>query len=400
MDPNPGGAGPMTLSASRVRVRRAAFPLLCVAALLEFLGVGIAIPTLPRFISEDLHLGDLAVGLAVGIFAIGALGIRPLAGRWGDAHGRRPLVVAGLITTAVPTAVTGLVSEYWMVQGLRIVTGVGQALFFVGAATLAADLAGEDSRGAALSLFSLPIYLALGVGPALGEFLFAASGAGLAFLVAGLLPAVGLLLWPLLPERPRPAIQERLEPVARGPLLHPAAFAPGLVILFGLLGFIGFQAYLPLYAGDIDLRRPELVFLLYAAIVIAIRLLGAGLPDRWGATRTGTIAGCLIATGLGVIALIPVPVAVFAGTGVLAVGMALQYPALMSLAVGRAPEEERTSVVSTFSGFFDLAQAGGGAVLGATAAAFGYRAAFGCGAVAAVLALGFLGLGLTRSART
>ena len=80
--------------------------------------------------------------------------------------------------------------------------------------------------------------------------------------------------------------------------------------------------------------------------------------------------------------------------------MALQYPALMSLAVGRAPEKERTSVVSTFSGFFDLAQAGGGAVLGAAAASFGYRAAFGCGAVAALLALGFLRLGLTRSAST
>jgi MFS family permease len=387
----------MTLSATRVGVRRAAFPLLCVAAFLEFLGVGIAIPTLPRFISEDLGLGDLAVGLAVGIFAVGALGIRPLAGRWGDAHGRRPLVVAGLVTTAIPTAVTSLADEYWMILGLRIVTGVGQAVFFVGAATLAADLADEDHRGAALSLFSLPIYLALGVGPALGEYLFTASGAGLAFLVAGLLPAVGLLLGPLLPERPPTAVREEM---ARGPLLHPAAFGPGLVILFGLLGFIGFQAYLPLYADDIDLHRPELVFLLYSGIVILIRLLGARLPDRWGALRTGTIAGCLIATGLGAIALIPAPAAVFAATSVLAIGMALQYPALMSLAVGRAPEEERTRVVSTFSGFFDLAQAGGGAVLGAAAAAFGYRAAFGCGAVAALLALGFLRLGLTRSAST
>ena len=88
------------------------------------------------------------------------------------------------------------------------------------------------------------------MGPALGEYLFSASGAGLAFLVAGLLPAVGVLLWPLLPERPPPVVQEEM---VRGPLLHPAAFGPGLVILFGLLGFIGFQAYLPLYAGDIDL---------------------------------------------------------------------------------------------------------------------------------------------------
>jgi MFS family permease len=385
----------MTENATPTRLRRAAFSLLCTVALLEFFGVGIAIPTLPRFVSEDQGLGDLAVGVAVGIFALGALGIRPLAGRWGDAYGRRPLVVAGLVTTAVPTMVTGLAPEYWMILALRVVTGVGQALFFVGAATLAADLADEHRRGAALSLFSLPIYLALGVGPALGEYLYTASGPALAFLVAGLLPASGILLWPLLPERPQQPVREH---EARGPLLHPAAFGPGLVILFGLLGFIGFQAYLPLYADTIGLARPALVFLLYSGIVIAIRLLAAGLPDRWGAARTGTIAGCLIAAGLGAIALVPAPVAVFAGTCVLAMGMALQYPALMSLAVGRAPEEERTRVVSTFSGFFDLAQAGGGAVLGVAATVLGYRAAFGCGAVAALLALGFLRLGVTGSA--
>jgi MFS family permease len=373
--------------------RRLGFPLLCVAAFAEFAGVGIAIPALPRLVHETLGLGDLAVGLAVGIFAVGALGVRPFAGRWGDVHGRRPLVVAGLLVTAVPTAFTGLTDQYWLLLVLRVVTGIGQALFFVGAATLAADLAHPDRRGAALSLFSLPIYVGLGVGPALGERLFAHDGGALAFLVAGALPAAALLLWPLLPEH-RPDPGDR--PAARGPALHPAAFGPGLVIMLGLLGFIGFNAYLPLYSDQIGLARPEYVFLLYSAIVVLVRTLGARLPDTLGAARAGTIASTAITAGLAVVAVVPHPAAVYAGTVVLGVGMALQYPALMALAVGRAPEAERARVVSTFSGFFDLAQAGGGAVLGVAASALGYQAAFGCGALTALAGLLVLRLRVAR----
>jgi len=71
----------------------------------------------------------------------------------------------------------------------------------------------------------------------------------------------------------------------------------------------------------------------------------------------------------------------------------------MSLAVGRAPEEERAGVVSTCSGFFDLAQAGGGALLGVVAAGFGYRPAFGCGALAALIGPAILRLRVARPGR-
>jgi MFS family permease len=371
------------------------FLVLCVATFACFVGVGVTIPVLPRFISSDLGLGDLAVGTAVGIFAVGALGVRPWAGRWGDAVGRKPLLLWGLLLTAAPTALTGVSEAFTVLLALRVVTGVGQALFFVGGATLAADLAPEGRRGAALSLFSLPIYVGLGVGPALGEYLYRSHGATVAFLVAGSLPALALALWPVLPER----LADAHAPVdrPRGPLLHPVALGPGTVILLGLLGFIGFQAYLPLYADEIGLLRPEFVFLLYASVVILVRTAGAGIPDRLGAGRTGTLAASGITLGLGLVAAVPRPSAVYVGAVVLGVGMALQYPALMSLAVGRAPEHERARVVSTFSGFFDLAQAGGGAVLGLLAVGFGYRGAFAGGAVAALISLIVLRLRVARS---
>ena len=52
---------------------------------------------------------------------------------------------------------------------LRLLTGAGEAMVLVGAATMITDLAPEHRRGEALSLFSLGLWGGLALGPILGE---------------------------------------------------------------------------------------------------------------------------------------------------------------------------------------------------------------------------------------
>jgi MFS family permease len=345
------------------------------------------IPVLPRFVVDDLSRSTFDVGLAVGIFAVGALACRPRAGRWGDERGRRPLITAGVLLTAVATAGIGVFPNFVVLLALRVVTGVGQALFFIGAATTAADLAPEERRGEALSLFSLPVYLGLGVGPALGEIVLHAHGAASAFVVAGVLAAAGILLVPFLPEVQAAAASEGGADASSPRWVHPAALAPGVVMLLGLVGFIGFQAYLPLYADDIHLHNVQVVFLLYAVLVMVTRIAGAQVPDRLGSKRTAAYANVMIGAGLTLIALVPQVWAVYVGVVPLALGMAMQYPALIALALSGPPEHERARVISTFSAFFDVAQVTGGLILGAAASGFGNRAVFAGGGISAGLAI-------------
>jgi MFS family permease len=374
------------------------FAVLCAAAFAEFLGVGMVIPVLPRFVINDLSRSSFDVGLAVGIFAVGALACRPKAGQWGDERGRRPLIVTGLLLTAAASAGVGLLPNFSMLLLLRIVAGVGQALFFIGSATTAADIAPEERRGEALSLFSLPVYLGLGLGPAIGEAILHADGAAWAFVVAGGTPLLALLLTPWLAEAP-PASRSAVDAGGTSARwVHPAALAPGIVMLLGLVGFIGFQAYLPLYADDIHLRNVQVVFLTYAVLVMLTRVAGAKVPDRLGSKRTAAYANVLIGSGLAFVASVPHPWAVYAGVVPLAVGMAMQYPALIALALSGPPEQERARVVSTFSAFFDVAQVTGGLILGAAASGLGNRAVFAGGAISAAFALAVL-VGVPRARR-
>ena len=59
---------------------------------------------LPQFVEGELGGDTLRVGIAVGAFAVGAVLLRPYAGRLGDRYGRRMLVIIGAFVVAVSAA--------------------------------------------------------------------------------------------------------------------------------------------------------------------------------------------------------------------------------------------------------------------------------------------------------
>jgi MFS family permease len=173
--------------------------------------------------------------------------------------------------------------------------------------------------------------------------------------------------------------------VSSGRLLHPAAIGPGLVLIASAFGFAGFNAFVALYARDLGLGGAGWVFLLYSAIVVAIRIFGRTLPDRVGPKQASGSALALLAAGLLTIGIWNAPAGLFVGTALFAVGTALAFPALMTLAVSRAEPSERSSVIGTFSACIDVGFAIGALTLGGVASFAGYEGVFIAGALASLV---------------
>ena len=70
-------------------------------------------PVLPHYVEDELAAGTVAVGVAVGAFAFGAVALRPFAGRIGDRFGRRVLIIGGALIVAMSTPLYGLVDALW-----------------------------------------------------------------------------------------------------------------------------------------------------------------------------------------------------------------------------------------------------------------------------------------------
>jgi MFS family permease len=361
------------------------FALVVAANFLVFASFGFLFYALPVYVRDALGGSDAQVGVAVGVASVGAILVGPPAGRLADRIGRRPLFLVGGAVMAACYAVLALEPPFGVVVPVRFVAGGAEAAFVVGAFTMAVDLAPARRQGEAMSLITVGSYAGLAAGPPLAGVLVGDDRFALAWLVAATLAALAVLLGRVVGETGRKG-----EGVHGGWLPPPTALMPGVVLLLAMVGFGGFNAFAVLYGRELGIANPGVVFVLFGAVVVAIRVFGRRIPDRFGARLSASAACIAIAAGFAIVALWPSPAGYFLGVAVFAAGQALAYPALALLAVGRTPDEERSAAVGAVAAFVDVALAAGGLVLGLVADAFDYRAVFVVGAVAAALGLGLL----------
>lgn len=353
-----------------------------------FMTLGALLPTLPRFIENELGGGSVAVGFGIGIFAIAAAALRPFAGRLGDLRGRRILIVGGSFLVGVSVLGYTFVESLPVLLALRFVTGVGEAAMWVGAATAIQDMAPESRRGEAASYFSVALYAGLAFGPLAGEALVNGHDYHPLFIAAGasalLASALGFFAPAGAPSEPQPFR-----------LFHPAALAPGAILLLGLLPFVGYSTYVSLYGPEVGIDDVAPLLLLYGGLVLVIRIVAAKLPDRLGWRKASTMALVLLGGAGLVMSVWGAAAGLWVATLGLALGMSLLFPALMSAVISDVPANERSQAVGTFSLAFDLANGVGPVVLGGIVALSSYQGAF---AVAGVGALAGLAL-VTRPSR-
>lgn len=375
--------------ATRPTLLTPAFLTVAAAELAYFTADGVLLPAVPRYVAGPLGGGDAAVGLVVGVWTLAAFFLRPVAGRLGDRRGRRAVMVLGasLFTASVGGYLAA--PSIPVLVGARLLSGAGEALFFVAAFAATVDLAPAARRGEAISFASLSLYLGIGVGPFLGEAAIDLAGFPGAWVLAAALGAAAAGLSARLPALvPEGAGEGRHRLVDRRGLL------PGLALLSMVWGMAGFLAFVPLYALDLGMAGAGPVLGLFSAIVVGIRSVGARIPDRVGAGRTTWVSLVAGAAGLSVAGLWREPAGLVLGAMVLAVGVALFTPALMSLAMEGVSPDARGAVMGTTTAFLDVAFGLGPATLGLVAAAAGRPGTFLAGAGVALV-----GLAIVRATR-
>ena len=357
-----------------------AFVMLGLCELAYFTAAGMLIGATPFFVTGPLDSGKAAVGLAVGAFSVTTLVLRPWSGRLSDRHGRRPLLLAGAVLCAVVVLGHLVVDAVWMLVALRLLLGVAEALFFVAAFAMLADLAPPGRTGEALSFNSLSLYAGIAIGPGLAQLLLDRGGFDHVWVGAAALVAVAAVLAARIPESYDPSEA----PAEPAPLFHPAVMLPGFALLTGVAGMAGYFAFASLRAEELGLETWSLVLFLIGAIVIVCRIAFARVPDRRPPGPLGAAALGLCAAGLTISALVASQVGLLLGAAVLAVGVSFLTPAVFTAIFSAVPPSERGAAAGTASVFIDLGLGGGPIALGLVAGAAGTPAAF---LVAATLAV-------------
>jgi MFS family permease len=373
------------------------FLVLWGSTLLFYLGFQLLLPVVPLY-ATSLGAREAHVGFIMGIFALAAMVLRPLAGDLADRLGRRPLVLLGtaiFMLAPVGYAIVGTIPGLLVV---RLFHGAGMGFGPTAATVIATDLTPPTRRGAAMGVYGLASAVALAVGPFAGGELVHRIGFVPTFLVATAIEVAALTLaWTLPETRPAAGLpQVRVEAApgpmaaAPGPLARfwrrwfsTAAVYPSALVLTLYVSYGGLAALLPLFAERRQLGNPGLFYTVYALVSLAVRSPAGRLSDRLG--RRAVIAPALAtsAASLALLGLAASQGAFLAAAALYGVGFGAAQPALLAMTADRAPPGERGRAMGTLYTAWELGISGGAMLLGLSATTLGYEATWWTAAVIA-----------------
>jgi len=173
--------------------------ILMVNIFIALLGVGLAIPVLPKFILEFGATGKdqgylvAATGLTQFLFS-------PLGGKLSDKYGRKIITIAGLGIIMLSQLMFSIASDLWLLYLSRLIGGIGIGILVPANMAYVADVTTIENRGKGMGLLGAAISLGFVIGPGIGGFL-AEYGLRVPFYASAIAAGIAMIVSVLfLPE--------------------------------------------------------------------------------------------------------------------------------------------------------------------------------------------------------
>jgi DHA1 family tetracycline resistance protein-like MFS transporter len=283
--------------------RRGGIRVVLAIVALDFAGIGLTLPIIPRLLSDVAHTTDLGwrFGAFLSLYALMQFVFSPILGSWSDRIGRRPVLLfslAGATVDYVLMAVAPWLALLFLGRAIAGITGASQAVAFA----YITDVTPEDERAQGFGLLNACQGLGFIAGPLLGGIL-GEYWVRAPFIAAALLNAITFFVTLWILREPRRELPARRLDVPLNPF---AAFRwafslPGLLslllifVVISLIGQVGGTIWI-IYGTDRYGWSPFMLGLSIACFgllhALAQAFIAGPLAKRWG-ERTAILIGVI-----------------------------------------------------------------------------------------------------------
>lgn len=375
------------VDALRLSQKRTAYWLAFLATLSFFAGFYALLVPLPRYLA-GIGLPDWQIGLVLGAFGIASLIGRPLAGLATDRYGSRPILLAGAASLAVGSLGVPTTTNLAALMAFRLLQAVGYVAFTTASTALVVTLVAPEARARKLAVFGAAANLAISLTPAAIAALLTWTSVEAGFLVSTGFALLGGALALCLPSR-------ATEHANRGGkwTLPRTVWLPMLTTALLGAGFAAFFQFAPILADRRDVSS-GLLYTIYGVAIIATRLLGGRLLERFSVSSIVAVAAVLMLIGHALVAATTAPQVVLIAPVLVAASGGLFHPTLIAHHAALLPDTPGRASAAFYVAF-DLGIGLGSWLFGVMLQVAGLPGLYGS---AALLALAVLPL--ARSLRT
>jgi MFS family permease len=150
------------------------------------LGMGIIAPLMPLY-AESMGSSGLSLGIMYATFSLSRVVVTPIVGKLSDRKGRKIFISLGLLAYTIISFSYALAANMYALTFVRLFHGVASAMVVPIAQAYIGDLIPKGREGFYINLFSMSVFLGIGLGPFLGGCL-----ADTFFMNAGFYAMTGL----------------------------------------------------------------------------------------------------------------------------------------------------------------------------------------------------------------
>ncbi len=239
-------------------------------------------------------------GLIITLFTISAGISRPFSGKIADLVGRKTSIYIGIIICILVSLTYPIAQSLLFFFVLRFLHGFSAGFMPTGATALVTDVLPEKSRGQAMGIWGTFISLGIGLGQALGSWIFMQSNYTVLFGFSGFICLISLVLATFVKEtlKEKQPFKLRVLRIQWKDVVEPTVF-PAAVVMFLTAASSGIIFVItPDISNFLGINNKGWFFGVYVISTILIRLFSGSLSDRIGRRKTLLIGNIFLITAM------------------------------------------------------------------------------------------------------
>ncbi|MCC5920365.1 MAG: MFS transporter [Cyclobacteriaceae bacterium] len=350
------------------RLWTSAFIFHCLAFFFIAMSFYFMLPTLPLYVTEVLQEDKSRVGYIIGVYAISALIIRPLAGYSFDKFGRRSLYIVTLFAYVLLMAGYHLAASFLLLLLLRFLQGVAWGIMTTGSSTITADIVPNEKRGEGIGMFGLSMTLAMALGPILAIETVNRGGYTHLFWFAVILGFMGFMISLFIKI---PKVQNPDTKITWKTLFEEKAGRLSAVMLLAAVPYAGMMSFVTLYAEELKLVNGGLFFLVLALGIAVFRPFAGKIMDVRGPSLLMAVSFVFTIAGLVYMGFVQNLTQYLIAGFIIGVGNGIIMPVIQTMVINLVPADRRGVANGTFFSSIDLGIGIGSVILGYTSSVLG-----------------------------
>lgn len=339
---------------------------------------------LPIYIMNDLGGTVQEAGMALTLFLVSSIAIRPFSGMIVERIGKaRSVRIAGIIFVVFAFAYL-LIESMWSLLLVRFLHGFWFSILTTVNVPIVNEYIPDERKGEGMGYFVMSTNLGVVFGPFLALTLIQFASFRLLFAVLAGIVALGYIFTWLINIQENTTAKQSPKPQAKGnsslqlhDIVESKVLAIGFVALLTAFAYSSVMSFITAYAEVKQLLAyTSVFFIVFAISMLLVRPWVGRLYDSKGPSAVIYPSFVFFTIGLVIVSFLNNQWVMWLSAVFMGIGYGSVFPCLQTVAIQSVEKPRMGHAISTFFTLFDVGLAVGSVVMGVLIAWMGFQATY------------------------